>query len=165
MGVARRIANQIADIGERLESVDDRKRNNRLAKRNARMQRLLARQQKPGLLERGARGVAEALDGRQAPQQRPRIPVQQQRPQIPMQPPQLSVADIDPVSPRPRRRRGNLRESEQRRMERELVEPMAHLVQANHQNLIDQEDDEEPPHNKAQSELCAENPKRILLTG
>jgi hypothetical protein len=124
-GIARRIANQIADIGERLENIDDRKRNNRLAKRNARMQRLLARQQKPGLLERGARGIAEALDGGQTPQQRPRIPVQQRRPQIPMQPPQLSVADIDPVSPRPRRRRGNLRESEQRRMERELLEPGA----------------------------------------
>ena len=39
------------------------------------MQRLLARQQKPGLLERGARGIAEALDGGQ--------------------PPQLPVADID----------------------------------------------------------------------
>ena len=124
-GVARRIANQIADIGERLESIDDRKRNNRLAKRNARMQRLLARQQKPGLLERGARGVAQALDGGQTPQQRPRIPVRQQRPQIPVQPPQLPVTDIDSVPPRPRRRRGNLRESEQRRMERELVEPGA----------------------------------------
>jgi len=124
-GVARRIANQIADIGERLENIDDRKRNNRLAKRNARMQRLLARQQKPGLLERGARGVAEALDGGQTPQQRPRIPVQQQRPQIPMQPPQLPVADIDSVSPRPRRRRGNLRESEQRRMDREIEQPGA----------------------------------------
>lgn len=104
-GVARRIANQIADIGERLENIDDRKLNNRIAKRNARMQRLLARQQKPGLLERGARGVAEALDGGQ--------------------PPQLTVADIDSVPPRPRRRRGKLRESEQRRMERELVEPGA----------------------------------------
>ena len=104
-GVARRIANQIADIGERLENIDDRKRNNRLAKRNARMQRLLARQEKPGLLERGARGIAEALEGGETPQ--------------------LPVADIDSVSPRPRRRRGNLRESEQRRMERELVEPGA----------------------------------------
>lgn len=104
-GVARRIANQIADIGERLENIDDRKRNNRIAKRNARMQRLLSRQQKPGFLERGARGVAEALDGGQ--------------------PPQLPVADIDSVSPRPRRRRGKLRESEQRRMEREIVEPGA----------------------------------------
>jgi len=104
-GAARRIANQIADIGERLENIDDRKRNNRIAKRNARMQRLLARQQKPGLLERGARGIAEALDGGETPQ--------------------LPVADIDSVSPPPRRRRGKLRESEKRRMERELVEPGA----------------------------------------
>ena len=175
-GVARRIANQIADIGERLESIDDRKRNNRLAKRNARMQRLLARQQKPGLLERGARGVAEALDGGQTPQQRPRIPVQQQRrPSIPAQPqsrprtatprmpnqdengritlrdgrvidangrtvyrpnqqgmrdPNREPVDIDPerlaeIVREAGRRRGNLRESEQRRMERELVEPGA----------------------------------------
>jgi hypothetical protein len=138
-GVARRIANQIADIGERLENIDDRKRNNRLAKRNARMQRLLARQQKPGLLERGARGIAEALDGGQTPQQRPRIPVQRRRPLGGMIDPNTGrvinlpdnptigrareVIERTPVAPR--RRRGNLRESEQRRMERELVEPGA----------------------------------------
>jgi hypothetical protein len=138
-GVARRIANQIADIGERLENVDDRKRNNRLAKRNARMQRLLARQQKPGLLERGARGVAQALEGGQTPQQRPRVPVQRPRPLGGMIDPNTGrvvnlpdnpaierareVIERTPVAPR--RRRGNLRESEQRRMERELVEPGA----------------------------------------
>ena len=145
-GVARRIANQIADIGERLENVDDRKRNNRLAKRNARVQRFLARQDKPGLLERGARGIADALDGGEtgkpaiAPRApaRPRIPVQQQRPRIPVQNP----ARVEPPA-RPRiavgagnkpparkpadapRRRGNLRESEARRMEREIVQPGA----------------------------------------
>jgi hypothetical protein len=138
-GVARRIANQIADIGERLENIDDRKRNNGLAKRNARMQRLLARQQKPGLLERGARGIAEALDGGQTPQQRPRVPVQRPRPLGGMIDPNTGrvinlpdnpaierareVIERTPVAPR--RRRGNLRESEQRRMERELVEPGA----------------------------------------
>ena len=138
-GVARRIANQIADIGERLENVDDRKRNNRLAKRNARMQRLLARQQKPGLLERGARGVAEALDGGQPPQQRPRIPIQRPRPlggmidpntgrviNLPDNPTTERAREVIERTPvAPRRRRGNLRESEQRRMERELVEPGA----------------------------------------
>ena len=142
-GVARRIANQIADIGERLESIDDRKRNDRLAKRNARVQRFLARQDKPGLLERGARGIADALDGGEtgkpitAPRApaRPRIPVQQQRPRIPVQPPARPVipvqnpASIEPPARKPagvpRRRRGKLRESEQRRMERELVEPGA----------------------------------------
>ena len=138
-GVARRIANQIADIGERLENIDDRKRNNRLAKRNARMQRLLARQEKPGLLERGARGIAEALDGGQTPQQRPRIPVQRRRPLGGMIDPNTGgvinlpdnptidrpreISERTPVAPR--RRRGNLRESEQRRMDRELVEPGA----------------------------------------
>ena len=138
-GVARRIANQIADIGERLENIDDRKRNNRLAKRNARMQRFLARQEKPGLLERGARGIAEALDGGKTPQQRPRIPVQRRRPLGGMIDPNTGgvinlpdnptidrpreISERTPVAPR--RRRGNLRESEQRRMDRELVEPGA----------------------------------------
>ena len=168
-GVARRIANQIADIGERLENIDDRKRNDRLARRNARVQRMLARQNKPGFLERGARNIAEALEGGQAPQQaRPRIPVQRQRPRIPLQSPanprtttprrQLGgmldengrvmpvgrdlpnqqgmrdpnrvPADIDPerlaeIVREAGRRRGKLRESEQRRMEREIVEPGA----------------------------------------
>ena len=168
-GVARRIANQIADIGERLENIDDRKRNDRLARRNARVQRMLARQNKPGFLERGARNIAEALEGGQAPQQaRPRIPVQRQRPRIPLQSPanprtatprrQLGgmldengrvmpvgrdlpnqqgmrdpnrvPADIDPerlaeIVREAGRRRGKLRESEKRRMEREIVEPGA----------------------------------------
>ena len=141
-GVARRIANQIADIGERLESIDDRKRNDRLAKRNARVQRFLARQDKPGLLERGARGLADALDGGDAGKPitaprapaRPRIPVQQQRPRIPVQPPARpripvqNPAQIEPPARKPAgvpRRRGNLRDSEARRMEREIVEPGA----------------------------------------
>lgn len=109
-GVARRIANQIADIGDRLENIDDRKRNSRVAKRNARMQRFLARQEKPGLLERGARGIAEALDGGQTPRQART----DTRPDIPMR----------PAKPKPRRQ-GNLRESEARRMERELAQPGA----------------------------------------
>ena len=141
-GVARRIANQIADIGERLENVDDRKRNARLAKRNARVQRFLARQGKPGLLERGARGIADALDGGDAGKPiiaprspaRPKIPVQQQRPRIPVQPPARpripvqNPAQIEPPARKPAgapRRRGNLRDSEARRMERELVQPGA----------------------------------------
>jgi len=162
-GVARRIANQIADIGERLENIDDRKRNDRLARRNARVQRMLARQNKPGFLERGARNIAEALEGGQAPQQarptaRPRIPVQRQRPRIPVQSParprtstprmpnqdengRITLGDGRVIDANGRtdidlerlaelgreagRRRGKLRESEQRRMERELVEPGA----------------------------------------
>ena len=197
-GVARRIANQIADIGERLENIDDRKRNDRLARRNARVQRMLARQNKPGFLERGARNIAEALEGGQAPQQarptaRPRIPVQPPaRPVMPTrdipalprrddkdpyvenlrtmsdedlekqyQDAQRDVDILRDAVDKPRddgrigmlpvsvqrstarqrldkvnaelnrrgkkapRRQGNLRESEQRRMERELVEPGA----------------------------------------
>ena len=132
-GVARRIANQIADIGERLENVDDRKRNNRLAKRNARVQRFLARQDKPGLLERGARGIADALDGGETgkPITAPRAPA---RPRIPVQPPARPIIPVQnptPIEPpviKPAgvpRRRGNLRESEARRMEREIVQPGA----------------------------------------
>ena len=132
-GVARRIANQIADIGERLESIDDRKRGNRLGKRNARMQRFLARQDKPGLLERGARGLADALDGGETgkPITAPRAPA---RPRIPVQPPARPIipvqnpASIEPPARKPAgvpRRRGNLRESEARRVERELVQPGA----------------------------------------
>lgn len=141
-GVARRIANQIADIGERLESIDDRKRNNRLAKRNARMQRLLARQQKPGLLERGARGVAEVLEGEQTPRQvRPSLRPASRQPLggmidpntgrvIPLKPnPEIERAQeiIQQVGNRrnPRGRRGNLRESEQRRIDREIEQPGA----------------------------------------
>lgn len=141
-GVARRIANQIADIGERLENIDDRKRNNRLAKRNARMQRLLARQEKPGLLERGARGIAEALEGEQTPRQvRPSLRPTSRQPLggmidpntgrvIPLKPnPEIERAQeiIQQVGSRrnPRRRRGNLRESEQRRIDREIEQPGA----------------------------------------
>ena len=136
-GVARRIANQIADIGERLENVDDRKRNARLAKRNARVQRFLARQGKPGLLERGARGLADALDGGDAgkpmtaprPPARPRIPVQNPARIEPPARPRVVVGEADkPTARKPAgvpRRRGNLRESEARRMERELVQPGA----------------------------------------
>lgn len=141
-GVARRIANQIADIGERLENIDDRKRNNRLAKRNARMQRFLARQEKPGLLERGARNIAEALEGGQTPRQvRPAARPARRQPLggmidpntgrvIPLRPdPAIEQARevIEQArNPRaPRRRRGNLRESEQRRIDRELVQPGA----------------------------------------
>ena len=136
-GVARRIANQIADIGERLENVDDRKRNARLAKRNARVQRFLARQGKPGLLERGARGLADALDGGDAGKPitaprapaRPRIPVQNPARIEPPARPRIVVGEAnEPAVRKPAgvpRRRGNLRDSEARRMEREIVQPGA----------------------------------------
>jgi len=150
-GVARRIANQIADIGARLESIDDRKRNNRLGKRNARMQRFLARQDKPGLLERGARGIADALDGGGVakPINAPRAPrapralnaTSQRKPDLNLPDfgkPRIYDQGMRVNDPRQdsenvrqferelaRRRRGNLRESEARRMEREIVQPGA----------------------------------------
>ena len=62
-GVARRIANQIADIGERLEQRDDDKRKRRLDRRNARMIRRLGGVAEAGRVEGGLRGIAQRLDG------------------------------------------------------------------------------------------------------
>jgi len=67
-GVARRIANQIADIGERLEQRDDDKRKRRLDRRNARMMRRLGGVPETGRVEGGLRGIADRLDGGDAPQ-------------------------------------------------------------------------------------------------
>jgi hypothetical protein len=69
-GVARRIANQIADIGERLEQRDDDKRKRRLDRRNARMMRRLGGVAETGRLEGGLRGIADRLDGGDAPKPR-----------------------------------------------------------------------------------------------
>ena len=66
-GVARRIANQIADIGERLEQRDDDKRKRRLDRRNARMMRRLGGVPETGRLEGGLRGIADRLEGVDAP--------------------------------------------------------------------------------------------------
>jgi hypothetical protein len=62
-GVARRIANQIADIGERLEQRDDDKRKRRLDRRNARMIRRLGGNADEGRVEGGLRNIARRLDG------------------------------------------------------------------------------------------------------
>jgi hypothetical protein len=62
-GVARRIANQIADIGERLEQRDDDKRKRRLDRRNARMMRRLGGVPETGRIEGGLRGIANRLEG------------------------------------------------------------------------------------------------------
>ena len=69
-GVARRIANQIADIGERLEQRDDDKRKRRLDRRNARMVRRLGGVPETGRVEGGLRGIADRLDGGNAPKPR-----------------------------------------------------------------------------------------------
>lgn len=62
-GVARRIANQIADIGERLEQRDDDKRKRRLDRRNARMVRRLGGVAETGRVEGGLRNIADRLEG------------------------------------------------------------------------------------------------------
>ena len=69
-GVARRIANQIADIGERLEQRDDDKRKRRLDRRNARMMRRLGGVAETGRVEGGLRGIADRLDGGDSPKPR-----------------------------------------------------------------------------------------------
>ena len=69
-GVARRIANQIADIGERLEERDDDKRKRRLDRRNARMMRRLGGVPETGRVEGGLRGIADRLEGGNKPKPR-----------------------------------------------------------------------------------------------
>lgn len=66
-GVARRIANQIADIGERLEQRDDDKRKRRLDRRNARMMRRLGGVAETGRVEGGLRNIADRLEGGEPP--------------------------------------------------------------------------------------------------
>lgn len=108
-GVARRIANAVSNIGERLESLDDRKRNRRLERRNARMVGYL-QGRGGGRVERGLRGVADVLDGGSTPSVRPQgRAVKPSTPNI-----------IDAVEPRvPRQRRNKPR----RRPQPSQVEP------------------------------------------
>ena len=73
-GVARRIANAITNIGERLESVDDRRRGRRVDRRNRRMMGRLQRNADAGRAERGLRGVADVLDGGEGSSNVPRTP-------------------------------------------------------------------------------------------
>lgn len=118
-GVARRIANAITNIGERMESLDDKRRGRRVERRNRRMLERLGRGERGGRVERGLRGVAEALEGGRS-----------ETPPTPRR-----------VAPAPRRRGGvrkprgggfdsdardaGLRDSERRRVRREIEEPGA----------------------------------------
>jgi hypothetical protein len=128
-GVARRIANAITNIGERLENIDDGRRGRRVNRRNERMvNRLQNAERGAGRLERGLRGVAERLEGRDDdrstevvnPPRRPRGANAGRRNRV------ERVVE-QPAAPARRRRqsRGNLRPSEQRRMQREIVQPGA----------------------------------------
>ncbi len=58
-GASRRIANEISDLGERLENVGERRRERRVVRRNERMVRRL---QQGGAVERAAGRVANVLD-------------------------------------------------------------------------------------------------------
>ena len=59
-GVARRLANAVSDIGERVEGLDDNRRKKRVARRNARMAQRL---NEGGPVERMAGRIADGLDG------------------------------------------------------------------------------------------------------
>jgi hypothetical protein len=104
-GVARRIANQISDIGSRLENVDDARRGRRIARRERRiLARLNAQEGGAGRLERGLRGVAERLDGAEAPTARGG-----RRRTVTTRPPSVdapeAISEPTPDAPRPQRRR------------------------------------------------------------
>lgn len=118
-GVARRLANEISDLGERLESVGDRRRGRRLERRNRRM---VQRLQGQGRVERVAGRVAEALESDTTPNRpvaRPARAVTPERPPRPATPRRQRQGQVA------RRRRGNLRDSELRRMDREIEQPGA----------------------------------------
>ena len=103
-GVARRLSNTISNIGERLENVDDRRRGRRVARRNERMVRQL---REGGRIERAARRVADVLETEDTRSSDRNI----------IEPPRAPRA--------PRRQRGALRMSEERRMRREIDQPNA----------------------------------------
>ena len=128
-GVARRIANQISDIGQRLENVDDVRRGERVARRERRiLGRLNPQDRGAGRLEQGLRGIAERLDSGSSPSPRGarRRTVVARPPSVdaPETPRELTPAPPAPRAPR-RRRAPNLRESEQRRIDREIEQPGA----------------------------------------
>jgi len=132
-GVARRIANQISDIGQRLENVDDVRRGERIARRERRiLNRLNPQDRGSGRLEQGLRGIAERLEGGETGGLRnvARGLVGQRRRTVVARPPSVdtpeALNELTPAPRAPRRRRApNLRESEQRRIDREIEQPGA----------------------------------------
>jgi hypothetical protein len=69
-GVARRLANEISDLGERLENVGDQRRERRVNRRNERVARRLV---EGGRVERAARAVGNALETRPERERRPGV--------------------------------------------------------------------------------------------
>ena len=103
-GVARRLANSITDLGERLENIGDRRRGRRAARAAERVSR-------PGLVERAAGRVADVLDTAETVDA-PKAP-------------RARRGGAVPDARRPRQARPNLRSSEKRRMNREIDNPGA----------------------------------------
>jgi hypothetical protein len=100
-GVSRRLANEISDLGERLENIGDRRQRRR-------EQRAVRRQGRgAGVVERAAGRVARALETEET--------ITPDAPQRPRRQRQGAA----------RRRSPNLRESEERRMQREIDQPGA----------------------------------------
>jgi hypothetical protein len=69
-GVSRRLANEISDLGERLENVGDQRRERRVNRRNERVARRLA---EGGRVERAARAVGNALETGPERERRPGV--------------------------------------------------------------------------------------------
>lgn len=129
-GAARRIANMISDVGERLERADDGKRGRRIARREQRMIRHLAGTGNgAGRIERGLRGVAERLDGGDSSTNIPSLNAPSVDRRVPSIRTPEAPRELTPARPAPgarvRRPNPNLRDSEARRMEREIAEPGA----------------------------------------
>ena len=119
-GVARRLANAISDLGERLENVGDRRREGRVARRNERMVRRL---REGGAIERGARAVARAAEAVDFnPENKPaaRRRRGERRPGVIERAAGRAAEALNRGEGG-----GNLRPSEARRMEREIERPGA----------------------------------------
>lgn len=153
-GVARRIANAITNIGERMENLDDNRRGRRVNRRNERMMNRLRRDGQGGRVERGLRNIADRLEGEEGGE-RPanfverlredrRLEMERRRRRrgeliddevgLGGQPRGDGSLNLPggggrgvrtPGEDAPRQRRPRLRESERRRMEREIQEPGA----------------------------------------
>ena len=102
-GAARRLANEIVDLGQRYEAHNDKRRGRRLARREENTRRNIGQQ--AGVIERGAGRIARALES---------SPNREASP--------APVRRVRAVEPAPRRR-PKLRPSEAARMEAEIIRP------------------------------------------
>ena len=111
-GVARRLANEISDLGERLENVSDRRRERRAQRAVGRAQGATRQiRERRGLVERAAGRVANVLEGDGETPKAPRRALPEQ------------VPNVRRMRQGEGRRRGNLRNSEAARMQAEIDRP------------------------------------------